>query len=67
MENKPIICECYGGLKYWACPCCKHQVGGYTFSGTGENDWGAHQDKFCPECGSKIDWDNVNWYAINRI
>lgn len=60
---EPIIAGGYPGYKYWACPCCKHEVGGYT-NRYSEN-WGTHQDKFCPECGTKIDWKNICFTKIN--
>ena len=41
---------------YWLCPNCKNRVGGYIITGGGDNDWGYEQDKFCSECGTKIDW-----------
>lgn len=44
------------GEHYWMCPHCKNRVGGYLITGSGEDDWSYHEDKFCKECGAKIDW-----------
>lgn len=44
------------GEYYWMCPKCGSRVGGYVVTGTGADDWGYEEDKFCRECGTKIDW-----------
>lgn len=41
---------------HFVCPTCGRWVGGYTITGGGENDWGYEKNKFCRECGQKIDW-----------
>lgn len=51
---------------HFVCPSCGFEVGGFTITGRGEDDWGTHTDKFCSECGQKIDWDNVKWSDIYR-
>ena len=62
----PILCESHSGIHHhhFACPICKNKVGGFYMVGNGENDWRTHQDKFCSECGQKIDWSNVEWGTI---
>ena len=45
---------------YWMCPKCQTRVGGYAITGRGEDDWVYDQDKFCKECGTKIDWSKNN-------
>lgn len=42
------------------------EVGGFVITGSGDDDWSTHQDKFCSECGQKIDWSNVKWETIYR-
>lgn len=44
------------GEHYWLCPNCKTRVGGYIITGGGCDDWHYEKDKFCSECGTKIDW-----------
>jgi len=44
------------GEYYWMCPICNNRVGGYIITGSGDNDWGYKEDKFCSECGTKIKW-----------
>ena len=65
----PILCKSDMSSRhvhhhYFGCPSCGNEVGGFSVSGNGENDWGTHQDKFCNECGQKIDWSNTNWFDI---
>lgn len=45
------------GEHYWSCPNCKTRVGGFIITGKGEDDWGYEEDKFCKECGAKINWN----------
>lgn len=40
----------------FVCPVCGAFVGGYIITGGGDNDWGYEKNKFCRECGQKIDW-----------
>lgn len=47
------------GEYYWKCPTCGNRVGGYIIIGSGEDDWGYVKNKFCCECGTKIDWRYV--------
>lgn len=66
-NNNPIIC--HGGIahpKFFGCPRCGKEVGGYVITGDGPDNWSTHQDKFCPECGQKIDWNGVNFYEITN-
>lgn len=66
-NNQPIICN--GGIthpKFFGCPRCGKEVGGYVITGDGPDDWSTHQDKFCSECGQKIDWNGVNFYEITK-
>lgn len=51
---------------FFACPICGDEVGGFTITGDGEDDWDTHKDKFCRKCGQKIDWSDVEWSAIYR-
>lgn len=44
------------GEHYWMCPKCKNRVGGFIITGKGYDDCGYKEDKFCSECGTKIDW-----------
>lgn len=45
------------GEHYWVCPCCQTRVGGYVITGSGPDDWSYEKDKFCKECGTKINWE----------
>ncbi len=49
--KKPI--KKYAGdkikLPFFLCPRCKNEVGSYEF---------AYFDKFCSECGQKINWSD---------
>ena len=45
------------GEYYWLCPNCDGRVGGYIITGGGADDWGYEKDKFCRNCGTKIDWE----------
>ena len=51
---------------FFGCPICGNEVGGFTITGSGANDWGTHKDKFCSECGQKINWTNIHWEDIHR-
>lgn len=44
------------GEHYWLCPNCNSRVGGYIITGGGYDDWSYEEDKFCRECGTKINW-----------
>lgn len=61
----PMICN---GLrrKYFVCPICDWEVGGYVITGPGDDDWDTHMDKFCCQCGQKIDWSHINFQDINH-
>jgi hypothetical protein len=64
----PVLCS--GGYihhHYFGCPVCGTEVGGFVTTGSGTNDWSTHQDKFCKECGQKINWSGTNWNEIYRI
>lgn len=63
----PILCNAGMGSRYFGCPICGNKVGGYLITGSGEDDWSTHQDKFCSECGQKIDWSNTEWSTIYRF
>lgn len=64
----PVICSGgYAHHHYWGCPVCGSEVGGFVITGMGDNDWSTHQDKFCKECGKKIDWSNTNWSLIYKF
>lgn len=52
---------------YFACPSCWNEVGGYVITGSGEDDWDVHQDKFCSDCGQKINWEGVKWEDIHKF
>lgn len=61
----PLLCN--GGRdNYFGCPVCGNKVGGFLITGSGENDWHTHRDKFCSECGQKIDWNHTEWSSIYR-
>ena len=72
MENKgrtPILCNAGSNAihhHYFGCPVCGSEVGGFIITGTGDDDWSTHQDKFCKECGQKMDWKNVEGSTIYR-
>lgn len=66
--NRPAICD--GGIahpKFFGCPRCGNEVGGYVITGDGPDDWSTHRDKFCSECGQRIDWNGVNFYEISKL
>lgn len=66
----PILCESERGSihhHHFACPICKNKVGGFLSTGSGENDWGTHQDKFCSECGQEINWGDTNFVDIYQV
>ena len=67
-NNNPVICR--GGIahpKFFGCPRCGKEVGGYVITGDGPDDWSTHKDKFCSECGQKIDWDGVNFFEVAKV
>ena len=61
MNKKPVKSDERDntGDYYWKCPTCGNRVGGYIITGKGIDDWGYKQDKFCCECGTKINWSKV--------
>ena len=62
----PVVCN--GGYvhhKFFGCPRCGKEVGGYVITGDGPDDWSTHKGNYCPECGQKIDWSGVNFFAIS--
>lgn len=61
-SNKPIKSNDRdeSGEYYWICPKCGNRVGGYIITGRSFNDWGYKEDKFCSECGIKINWNKLN-------
>ena len=66
--NTPVIC--HGGIahpRFFGCPSCGKEVGGYVITGDGPDDWSTHQDKFCSECGLKINWESVNFSDISAV
>lgn len=68
----PALCNAGMGSRYihhhyFGCPICGNKVGGFLITGSGEDDWSTHQDKFCSECGQKIDWSNTEWSTIYRF
>lgn len=68
----PVLCNAGMGSRYihhhyFGCPICGNKVGGFLITGSGEDDWSTHQDKFCSECGQKIDWSNTEWSTIYRF
>ncbi len=63
----PVIC--HGGIahpRFFGCPRCGAEVGGYRITGSGRDDWDTHKDKFCQVCGQKIDWSNINFFDIAK-
>lgn len=65
---QPVVCN--GGIahpRFFGCPCCCKEVGGYVITGDGPDDWSTHQDNFCSVCGQKIDWDGVNFSEITKV
>lgn len=66
----PVLCNSGSGAihhHHFGCPICGNKVGGFLSTGNGADDWGTHQDKFCSECGQKIDWNNTEWSTIYRF
>lgn len=65
----PVLCKS-GNYSihhhHFGCPICGHEVGGFLAIGSGQDDWTTHKDKYCSECGQKIDWSSTNWEAIYR-
>lgn len=57
LEGKPIKKEEDFEGESFLCPNCKTKVGGYYITGCGENDWCYTKDKFCKNCGMKINWE----------
>lgn len=65
----PVLYNARRGMihhHYFGCPVCKNKVGGFLITGNGEDDWSTHQDKFCSECGQKIDWNRTEWSDIYK-
>lgn len=65
----PVLCNSGSSRihhHYFGCPICGNEVGGFLITGGAENDWSTHKDKFCSECGQKIDWSKVEWSTIYR-
>lgn len=63
----PYVCgPSYDHNKFFGCPRCGTKVGGYIITGPGWDDWTTHEDKFCRECGQKINWDGVDFSAIRQ-
>ena len=44
------------GEHYYTCPVCGQWVGGYVITGSSFEDWSYEQNKFCRNCGTKINW-----------
>lgn len=66
----PVLCNAGSGAvhhHYFGCPKCGHEVGGFVLTGSGSDDWGAHQDSYCSCCGQKILWQKTNWAAIYKV
>lgn len=53
---KPIKSNDIYRSETWLCPNCNNFVGGYIITGRGDDDWSYEKNKFCRECGTKIDW-----------
>ena len=65
----PVLCNSGSNAihhHYFGCPVCGSEVGGFVITGSGDDDWITHQDKFCRECGQRIDWGKVKWETIYR-
>lgn len=65
----PVLCNAGSNAvhhHYFGCPVCGAEVGGFIITGNGEDDWSTHTDKFCKECGQRIDWNNTEWSDIYR-
>lgn len=71
-DNKglsPVLCNAGSGAvhhHYFGCPRCRAEVGGFVITGSGDDDWSTHTDKFCNECGQKIDWSNTKFSEIYK-
>lgn len=68
-KSSPVLCHAPIGAihhHYFGCPRCGNEVGGFTRTGHGPDDWGTHTDKFCSECGQAIDWSKTVWESIYR-
>jgi predicted RNA-binding Zn-ribbon protein involved in translation (DUF1610 family) len=69
-SKPPVLCNAGSGAvhhHYFGCPRCGREVGGFLITGSGFDDWGTHQDKFCSECGQQINWKNVEWTTIYKV
>lgn len=72
MDNRkfaqnPVLCNKGSGSihhRFFGCPICGTEVGGFLSTGDGPDDWMTHQDKFCHECGQAIDWGNTDWLSL---
>ena len=67
----PVLCKTDMGSRYihhhyFGCPICGNKVGGFLITGSGEDDCSTHEDKFCDECGQKINWSNTEWLDIYK-
>lgn len=65
----PVLCNAGSNAvhhHFFGCPVCGAEVGGFIITGMGADDWSTHQDKFCKECGQKIDWSKTEWSEIYK-
>lgn len=65
----PVLCNAGSNAihhHYFGCPTCGSEVGGFIVTGSGDDDWSTHEDKFCKECGQKIDWSNTEFSSIYK-
>jgi len=54
---EPVLCNAGSNAvhhHFFGCPVCGTKVGGFVITGSGDDDWSTHEDKFCKECGQKI-------------
>lgn len=66
----PVLCKAGSHAvhhHYFGCPVCGTEVGGFTATGSGENDWSTHKDRYCKTCCQPIDWSKTKWEDIYRI
>lgn len=63
---KPKLCANAVHSRFFGCPVCGEEVGGYVITGCGEDDWSTHQDKFCKSCGQEISWRGTKWSDLYK-
>lgn len=68
-RRSKVPCVCgprFDYNKFFGCPRCGTQVGGYIITGADNNNWTTHADKFCRECGQEIRWYGVDFFENHK-